>query len=279
MKCLRARLWPITSIQAIYLVLACPFHNSIGSVQKSEIIASTQVALSYISSMSILALIPARGGSKSIPRKNIKYLAGKPLIVWTIEASQKAECFDQIVVSTDDEEIAEVSRSYGASIPFMRPRRLAQDDTPGVSPVLHALEILPKFEWVMVLQPTSPLRTASDIQHSIAFCNDSKSSSLVSVTQASEHPYWMFTMDNKGLLKNAIPENNDVSRRQDLPSLYTLNGAIYLAHRQWLFRHKTLRGPDTVGYVMPNERSVDIDTPLDWELAEHLLSKIKSGNQ
>jgi N-acylneuraminate cytidylyltransferase len=113
--------------------------------------------------MSLLALIPARGDSKEIPRKNIKEFCGKPLIAWAIEAAQKASGIDRIVLSTEDHEIAEVAQKWGAEVPFMRPAELAGDDTPGIEPVLHALEQLPTFDEVLLLQPTSPLRTAEDI--------------------------------------------------------------------------------------------------------------------
>ena len=131
--------------------------------------------------MSLLALIPARGGSKGILRKNIKTLFDKPLINWTINAAKQAKCIDRIIVSTDDLEIAEIAKKCGADVPFLRPSELAKDETPGIEPALHAIEKVPGFDWLILLQPTSPLRTASDIDGIFNFCQKNLASSAVSV--------------------------------------------------------------------------------------------------
>jgi CMP-N-acetylneuraminic acid synthetase len=219
-----------------------------------------------------LALIPARGGSKGIPRKNIKPMAGKPLIAWTIEAALNAQLVDAVVVSTDDAEIAEISRQWKAQIPFMRPPELAQDDTPGIDPVLHALDKLPGYDAVLLLQPTSPLRTAADIDACIRLAHSKQAPSVVSVCEPEQHPYWMYKMDPELGLASLI----DVPafyRRQDLPAVYALNGALYYAHADWLRAHRSFEAENTVGYVMPRERSVDIDTLLDWKIAELLITE------
>lgn len=223
--------------------------------------------------MSLLAVIPARGGSKGIPRKNIKPLAGKPLIAWTIEAAKQANCIDRIIVSTEDDEIASVARAFGADVPFMRPAELAADDTPGIAPVLHAMEQLPRYDWLLLLQPTSPLRAAADIDGIWAFCQTRGAPSAVSVCSVSKHPYWMYQRDTSDRLQPLIADRPDVTRRQDLPQAYALNGALYLARTAWLQERCGFVGPETLGYMMPEERSVDLDTPYDWRWVEYLIEQ------
>lgn len=223
--------------------------------------------------MKILAVIPARGGSKGIPRKNIKPLAGKPLIAWTIEAALHAQGIDRVIVSTEDEEIALVAKQFGAEVPFMRPHTLAQDDTPGIAPVLHAIKQLPDYDWVLLLQPTSPLRSVEDIEGIIQFCRDEAAPSAVSVTQVSKHPFWMYQRDDQNRLHSLIPNQPEITRRQDLPAAYTLNGALYLARTDWLIQNQGFIGSETLGYVMPEERSVDLDTPQDWRWVEFLIEQ------
>lgn len=219
--------------------------------------------------MAILGLIPARGGSKGIPRKNIGLIAGKPLIAWTIEAALESNRIDRVVVTTDDSEIAEVARAHGADVPFLRPAELALDETPGIDPVLHAVDALPGFEAVVLLQPTSPLRTAHDIDAAIALADAEGGSNVVSVTQA-KHVEWTFPMNPEGILE--VGELDGTTRRQDLPVRFSLNGAIYAATIERLRQHRGFLIPGTLGYAMPAERSVDIDAPADWRLAELLLA-------
>jgi len=223
--------------------------------------------------MSVLAIIPARGGSKGIPRKNIKPLAGKPLIAWTIDAAKQANVADRIVVTTEDEEIAAVARELGAEVPFMRPAELATDETPGIGPILHAIEQLPRHEWILLLQPTSPLRTHRDIEAIWQLCQSSAASSAVSISEVSKHPYWMFEKDDQGKLQPFIPGRPDIVRRQDLPAAYALNGALYLAKTEWLLQQGGFIGPETIGYVMPPERSADLDTEQDWRWVEFLIGQ------
>jgi len=223
--------------------------------------------------LSILAIIPARGGSKGIPRKNIKPLMGKPLIGWSIDAAKQASCIDHIIVSTEDQEIASVARELGADVPFMRPAELAADDTPGIAPVLHAISQLPDYEWVLLLQPTSPLRSAEDIDGVWQFCQERGAPSAVSVCEVGKHPYWMYRCNAAQLLEPFIKGRPDVTRRQDLPPAYALNGAIYLAKTDWLLEQQNFIGPETLGYVMPPERSVDLDTPQDWRWVEFLIEQ------
>lgn len=226
--------------------------------------------------MSILAIIPARGGSKGIPRKNIKLLADKPLIGWTIDAATRAYCVDRVIVSTEDEEIASVARKLGAEVPFMRPVELAADETPSIAPVLDAIERLPKYDWVLLLQPTSPLRSHTDIEAIWELCQANDAHSAVSVTEVSEHPYLMYERDGGDCLKPIIKRRPHVTRRQDFPEAYALNGAIYLAKTDWLSNNQSFVGPETLGYLMPSERSLDIDTQQDWRWAEFLIHE-KNG--
>ena len=216
--------------------------------------------------MSILGLIPARGGSKGIPRKNVLPIAGKPLIAWTIEAALAARALDRVVVTTDDAEIAEIAVAHGADVPFLRPAELARDKTPGIDPVLHALDMLPGFEVVVLLQPTSPLRTADDIDAAVAL---SDGNNVVGVTKAA-HVAWTFGMDAAGVLE--IGNTAFAPRRQDAPALFALNGAIYVSATKRVYQHRGFLVPGTLGYDMPAERSVDIDGPMDWRLAELLLA-------
>lgn len=223
--------------------------------------------------MSLLAIIPARSGSKGIPRKNIKPLAGKPLIGWSIEAAKKATCINRIIVSTEDKEIVSVARGLGADVPFMRPAELAADETPGIAPVLHAVEQLPEYDWVLLLQPTSPLRTHADIEAIWQLCHVCNSPSAVSVAEVGKHPYWMYQRDAEHRLQPFIKERPDATRRQDLPPAYALNGALYLARTDWLLEQQNFVGPETLGYVMPPERSVDLDTQQDWLWVESLITQ------
>lgn len=221
--------------------------------------------------MTVLALIPARGGSKGIARKNVRPIAGKPLIVWTIEAALGSANIAEVVVSTDDPEIAEVARAAGASTPFIRPAELARDETPGIDPVMHAIAVVPGHDAILLLQPTSPLRTTADIDACLALAATSGAPSIVSVSEPSTHPQWIYRMDSSQHLESIMHGDKGI-RRQDLPKVYALNGAIYYANIAWLQHEKQLCGAATLGFEMPPERSVDIDTMVDWALAELLLS-------
>lgn len=219
----------------------------------------------------LLALIPARGGSKGIPRKNVRPIAGRPLIGWTIKAAKAAGLFDRIVVSTEDAEIAHVARACGAEVPFVRPASLSADDTPGIAPVLHALEELPGYDAVVLLQPTSPLRSAEDIANAVRLARSRGAPAVVSVCEPDAHPQWTYRMSPDGALM-PWEASAHASRRQELEPVYMLNGAIYYAESDFARETGALVGPGTIGYPMPAERSVDIDTPLDWRIAELLLA-------
>lgn len=223
--------------------------------------------------MTLLALIPARGGSKGIPRKNIRSFYGKPLLQWSIEAARASRCVDQVVVSTEDPEIADIAVACGAEVPFLRPAHLATDEASGIDVVLHALDELPLVNDVLLLQPTSPLRLSSDIEEIFSVRQQASSESAVSLTTCDKHPAWMYRLSEDGCL-DSILQMDGTYRRQELPKAYVLNGALYLATRDFLIREQAFITSDTLGYVMPADRSVDIDSPMDWQWGEFLM-----GNQ
>jgi len=225
---------------------------------------------------SCLAVILARGGSKQIPGKNIRSLCGKPLIAWTIDSAISSQCFDRIMVSTEDYKIAEVACTFGAEVPFMRPEELAQDHSPSIASVLHAVHWLANHEdyhpdYVMLLQPTSPLRSPEDIQKAIQITQDKQADSVVSVTEVHHHPFWMKKISPDEHLIDFLPNQLSYARRQDLPTAYALNGAIYLAKRDVLLAKSSFYKDTTAAYVMPPERSLDIDTPWEFHLAELIM--------
>ncbi|WP_319525428.1 acylneuraminate cytidylyltransferase family protein [uncultured Desulfosarcina sp.] len=223
----------------------------------------------------ILAVIPARGGSKGLPRKNILEIAGKPLIAWTIEAAQRSAMIDRLVLSSEDTEIINVARNWGCEVPFIRPQELSLDHTPGVYPVLHALEMLNEnYDYVVLLQPTSPLRQAEDIDACIKLCKQTGAPSCVSVVQSDQNPYWMYSINSTHKLHPIIKNKTNYFRRQELPAIYSLNGAIYVAKPIWLNRTKSFITNETIGYVMPKERSVDIDSKIDFDLCSIYLQQI-----
>jgi len=224
--------------------------------------------------MSLLAVIPARGGSKGIPRKNIKELCRKPLISWTIEAANNISKIDRLILSTDDEEIAAIGRKIGVDVPFLRPQELAADDTPAILTALQILELLPEFDELLWLQPTSPLRTVEDINQVIEISYRINAASVASVSPVKENPNWVYQLNEQQILTRWIEEPLRLSR-QELQQAYVLNGAIYWAQVEWLKQKRAFVSGETQGYVMPVERSIDLDTPLDWEWVEFLMSRNK----
>ena len=228
----------------------------------------------------ILGLIPARGGSKGLPRKNIKPLLGKPLIAWTIEEALASKYLDRLIVSTDDKEIAEISKKYGAEVPFIRPKELAEDNAKGIDVALHAIDWLKKndkqkqYDLLMLLQPTSPLRTTEDIDKAIEllFLKDAKA--IVSVCEVDHYPLWSNTLPENGCMKDFIRKEIMNKNRQELPIFYRLNGCIYLAYCSYLQKQRSFFGEKSFAYIMPKERSIDIDGEIDFRLAEILLIKL-----
>lgn len=232
----------------------------------------------------VLAIIPARGGSKSIPDKNIAILAGKPLIAWTIIEALKSRSLDRMIVSTDCCRIAEISREYGAEVPFVRPSEFAGDLTPGIAPIIHAVTWLRENEgyqpdYVMCLQPTSPLRTVEDIEATIEMIQQKDVDSVISMTTSDHHPYWMKAISQDGRIIDFLPKDTLITRRQDLPKVYAYNGAIYLVKYGVLLDLGTWHTDRAYAYLMPPERSIDIDSPWDLHLVDLILKHPKdNGN-
>jgi CMP-N,N'-diacetyllegionaminic acid synthase len=219
----------------------------------------------------VVAIIPARGGSKAVPRKNVRDVAGMPLIAWTIKSAQQSAAFSRVVVSTDDTEIAAVANAWGAEVPFLRPGRLATDSAGSLEVVEHALsEIGGDFDAVMLLQPTSPLRSYGDITEAVAVLRSRDADAVVSVTAAAHPPEWFCHIAGDGTL---LPNDSlkESSQRQSAGALYQLNGAIYLIRAQALRAERTFIPPKTLAYVMPQDRSLDIDTEFDLQVAALVL--------
>jgi CMP-N,N'-diacetyllegionaminic acid synthase len=218
----------------------------------------------------VLAVIPARGGSKGVPGKNIRPAGGKPLIAWTIEAAQASRTIDRLVLSSDNAEIIRTAVELGCEAPFVRSAELSEDRAPVIEVVLDALRRCPGFEWMVLLQPTSPLRLAADIDGAVERCVALKAPSCVSVAEARETPYWMYTLDEGARLKPLVEDASHLCR-QELPPAYLLNGAVYVARTDWITAGRAFISRETVAYEMPVERSLDIDTETDFALFEILL--------
>jgi CMP-N,N'-diacetyllegionaminic acid synthase len=216
-----------------------------------------------IGTRTVLALIPARGGSKGLPGKNIAPVAGRPLLAWTVDAARASSYVDRVVLSSDDDAIIAAALGCGCEAPFRRPAELATDTASSMDVVLHALDQLPRHDLVVLLQPTSPLRTAADIDAALERCVAQSAPACVSVVEADQSPYWMYLLGNEGYLRPLIETKSSFTRRQDLSPVYTLNGAVYVAECAWLRRTRTFLHEATVAHVMPRDRSLDIDTPQD----------------
>jgi CMP-N-acetylneuraminic acid synthetase len=231
----------------------------------------------------LLGVVTARGGSKGIPGKNLKLLAGRPLIAYSIEAARQSGVFERLILSTDDPAIADCARALGCDVPFMRPAELARDDTVHLDVMKHAVEWMrdragytPRL--AMILQPTSPLRTAEDICGAVALIEASGADSVVSVSEVPAHynPMRTLSIDDRGfarLLVTGQPVRARINRRQDMPAAWTMNGAIYLFRTAVLFgAEPSLYGDRTAAYVMSAESGLSIDEPEDWQAAERALA-------
>lgn len=227
-------------------------------------------------------MITARGGSKGLPGKNLKFLGGKPLIAHTVEAARASAAFDRVILSTDASDIANAVRSLGVEVPFMRPTELARDETPHQPVLEHAVRWLDEQEQyrpdaVMILQPTSPFRSPRHIRESIALLDRSGADSVVSVSEVPPHfnPMRTLRIDEGGMASLFVggqPVRFRVNRRQDLPPAWTMNGAIYLFRTRVLFsREPSLYGESTAAYVMPPADGISIDSIDDWTEAERTL--------
>ena len=232
--------------------------------------------------MKVLAVIPARGGSKGVPRKNVRDVAGKPLIAWTIESTLACrQLFHSVIISTDDTGIADAARAAGGEVPFMRPAELATDKVPMVSVLQHAVAYVEetdgvRLDWICLLQPTDPLRSVEDIQAALAIAAEGDCDSVISVVQVfAVHPMLMKSIENNQLLPWCVEEKEGTRRQDYSPPAYMRNGAIYLTRRDVLMEKNSIWGEVIRPYVMPEERSVGIDNELDLKLVELLLNERK----
>lgn len=232
----------------------------------------------------ILAIIPARGGSKGIHRKNIIDLCGKPLIGWSIDVALKTKDISRVIVSTDDEEIATIAKEHGAEVPFIRPKEFAEDNTPTIDVLRHAIEWLnknegTKYATIVLLEPTSPARTPDNISNAINLFMDKQADSVVSVVEVDKHynPDWQFLIKENQELYCFTGEDirNITPRRQDLNDTYTRNGAIYVMKTSNIFGDRpSLYGEKVYAYVMDKKDSIDINTQDDLLKAELIMKKI-----
>lgn len=224
-----------------------------------------------ITDLRVLAVIPARGGSKGIPRKNLADLAGRPLIAWTIAAALASKYLDRVIVSTDDREIADASVEHGADVPFLRPAALATDTSPTIDVLLHAIETLDDtFDIVVTLQPTSPLRTPELIDRAIELLIDRGAASCVSVKRLKADASWMYTLDERGRHVPLLPSAPEVSRRQDARPVFVLDGSVYATNRRALESVRSIR-PEPCVLVESTGASIDIDEAVDLRVAHVLL--------
>jgi len=230
----------------------------------------------------VLAIVPARGGSKGLPGKNIKSLCGKPLIAWSIEQGLNSKYIDKLIVSTDDKEIASISKKYGAEVPFMRPDYLASDTATSMDVFFHAIEYFENnneiFDLIVALEPTSPLRDAQDIDNSLEILlNKDDAESIVGISKVeSAHPDFLVSLDNN---KFIVPYKNEIviKRRQDIANLYFFEGSLYISYIKSLKNRKAFYHDKCFGYVVPKWKSFEIDDIYDFYIIEALMQKKIDG--
>ena len=225
----------------------------------------------------ILGLILARGGSKGLPKKNIKNLIDKPLIAWTIEAALNSKYIDDVIVSTDSQEIKDISNKYGALTPFQRPKELAKDESKSSDAILHALNELEKinkvYDYILLLEPTSPLRETDDIDNSIELLNEKKVGSVVSVTMAEgSHPSFVYEIDSNNYLIPYTGEHPSDLRRQDIKDMYFLDGTIYCSTIKDFKKKKTFYHESTIAYCVPKWKSYEVDDIYDFLIIEAIIN-------
>ncbi len=229
--------------------------------------------------MRVLGIIPARGGSKGVQRKNIRLLCGKPLLAYTSDSAMGATRLSHTILSTEDLEIAEVGRSLGLDVPFMRPAELATDSAASFPVVVHAITELEKqgesYDAVCLLQPTNPLRRAADIDNCIELLESSSADSVVSVLPVPHeyNPKWVYWQSELGEMTLSTGESSPTTRRQDLPPAFHRDGSVYVTRRSVIDDFGDLYGRRVRGYEMPRQYSVNIDTADDWALAEQLVKE------
>lgn len=223
-----------------------------------------------------LAIIPARSGSKGLPDKNIKEIAGKPLFAHTIEAARKSNCFDEIMVSTDSKRYADIAVKWGASVPFLRSDNMSSDTASSWNTVLEVIEMYQKanmfFDTVTLLQPTSPLRTSKDILGALEEYNNKNAKAVVSVCEMEHSPLWSNTLPSNGSMASFLREEAKQTR-QTLQKWYRINGAIYIVNVSFLIENQNIYREGCYAYTMEKQKSIDIDDQFDFDLAEYFLKK------
>ncbi|GAB6052567.1 acylneuraminate cytidylyltransferase family protein [Magnetospira thiophila] len=225
-----------------------------------------------IDGLRVLVVVAARGGSKGLPGKNIRPLGGRPLVAWSIQVARESAFVDRIIISSDSQDIINAAVAAGAEAPFVRPAALAGDDAEMEPVLLDALDRLPEtYDLLVLMQPTSPLCVAADIDDSLRKCVDRGANSVVTVTELAKSPYRAFKLDEQEQLVRLLPPPKG-GQRQELPISYAVNGAVYVVRVDHLREYGKLIDGETLGLVVPQERSVDIDTLLDFRLAELILA-------
>jgi N-acylneuraminate cytidylyltransferase/CMP-N,N'-diacetyllegionaminic acid synthase len=232
-----------------------------------------------INDFKVLAVIPARSGSKGLPGKNIKELCGKPLVAWSVDAAKESKYIDKIVVSTDSDEIAEIGKKYGAEVPFMRPAELARDTSPGYEVLEHVILTLQEmgdcYDFIVVLEPTSPLREVSDIDNSLETLvnNIKRAESIVGVCALdATHPEFLVTINPEGFLSlYGGKKFSEPTRRQDLSKLYFFEGTIYISTIEALFKNKGFCHEKTLAYIVPKWKAFEVDDLIDFFCVEAVL--------
>ncbi|OAM07260.1 CMP-N-acetlyneuraminic acid synthetase [Acinetobacter baumannii] len=223
----------------------------------------------------VTALIPARGGSKRLPRKNVKLLGDKPLIVWSIEVAKTSKYIDRVIVSTDDEEIKQVSEQYGAEVPFLRPEHLSNDQASSFDVIKHAISFLKlnqPNELIVLLQPTSPLRLVSELDAALEFFIAKKAQGVVSISETEHSPMWSNTLPENGCMSDFIRPEVQGKRSQDLPKFFRLNGSIYIYETLCLLEQsKIFFNENVYGFETSLKTAIDIDTDLDFLIAETIM--------
>ena len=227
----------------------------------------------------ILGVIPARGGSKGIPKKNIKPLAGKPLIVWTIEIAKKSKYLDKTIVSTDDAEIKKVAEQYGGEVPFLRPAELATDKAAMIPVLRHACETMEKqlgrkIDVIVLLDATAPLRSTDDIDSCIQRLADEKRDSVLTVTESLKNPYFnMIEIAPDGKIHLVKQPEKPIFRRQDAPKVYDVTSSSYAFSREFLFKAEVVHGLNTAAVIVPQERAGGIDTEIEFRMVDELMRR------
>ncbi len=234
-----------------------------------------------IDGKTVLSVIPARGGSKGLPKKNILPLAGKPLIGWSIEAAKKSKYIDKLIVSTDDVEIANVAKSYDCEVPFLRPNDFALDDSPSSEVIIHSIDFFEKmgliFDYIVLLEPTSPLRETSDIDKAIEILhsNIDLADSIVGVSKVeATHPAFDLRINDKGLIEPYLGGSFSLFRRQEIESLYYFEGSLYISDTQVYLKEKNFYHDRTMPFILPRWKAIEIDEYIDMIVAEAIINNL-----